>query len=124
VRFYSSSCSPKCAVSCTTRVSLERDDKSLRCDTDHTSRYHLNNYRPKDPIYIEQTGCYKAYLDKYCTLAKELKISIIPGTIVERHPWVGDSRQSRAVVLTDEIGDFQLLNVAYFISAESGSLGR
>jgi len=95
----------------------------LRSDTDQTSRYHLNNYRPKDSIYIEQTGRYKAYLDKYCALAKELKISIIPGTIVERHPWAGDSRQSRAVVLTDEIGDFQLLNVAYFISAEGIILG-
>lgn len=85
--------------------------------------YHLNNYRPKDPAYIEQTSRYKFYLDHYCALARELKICIVPGTLVERHPWTNDLNQPDAIILNDKDGNYQLLNVSYFISNEGEILG-
>jgi predicted amidohydrolase len=59
--------------------------------------YHLTSWVPDDPQFVPLCGQYKKYLDNYCALAKELKLNIVPGTIVEKH-------------------SDQLLNVAYFIS--------
>lgn len=58
--------------------------------------YHLTGWVPSDPGFIPLCAQYQQYLDSYCSLAKELKMSIVPGTIVEKH------------------GD-ELLNIAYFI---------
>jgi hypothetical protein len=91
--------------------------------TANRQRYHLNNYRPNDPAYIKQTAHYKHYLDQYCSLAFELKICIVPGTLVERHPWKPDPEQPNAIILNDKNGDYQLLNVSYFISDDGVILG-
>jgi predicted amidohydrolase len=82
------------------------------------ARYHLNNYRPTDPAYIEQTAHYKRYIDAYCALASELHVCIVPGTIVERHAYPADttSPHASAIVHHDASGSYTLLNVAYFIS--------
>jgi len=69
------------------------------CDLVVLPEYHLSNWVPADPQFIAQCADYQKYLDSYCALAKELKISIVPGTIVEKH-------------------DDELHNVAYFISPE------
>ena len=56
-------------------------------------------------------------------MARKLKICIVPGTIVERHPWKPDDQQPKAIVLNDKDGSFQLLNVSYFISDTGEILG-
>lgn len=61
--------------------------------------YHLTNWVPSDPSFATLCASYQKYLTSYCDLAAELHISLVPGTIVEKH-------------------DDQLLNVAYFISPE------
>lgn len=45
-------------------------------------------------------------------------MSIVPGTVVERKAWTNDPKQPDAIILNDEGGDYQLLNTAYFISAD------
>lgn len=63
------------------------------------------------------------YLEKYCALARELRICLVPGTIIERHPKSPGSK-SPGPVLTNKDGDYQLFNVAYFISESGVLLGK
>lgn len=72
--------------------------------------YHLLNWVPKDPGFKEACGQWKVYLDKYCALAKECNINIVPGTIVQLHDAGTD--------------DEKLLNVAYFINNEGQVIGE
>ncbi|KAI9699494.1 MAG: hypothetical protein M1820_007125 [Bogoriella megaspora] len=71
--------------------------------------YHLTNWVPNDPNFAELCDSWETYLNKYKDLAKECRISIVPGTIVERH-W--------------ENGEIKLLNVAYFIDDKGEVVGR
>lgn len=73
--------------------------------------YHLTNWVPHDPQFPELCGGWKTYLDKYRTLAKELCICIVPGTIVELHEEAGEM-------------DDKLINAAYFIGNDGQILGR
>lgn len=66
--------------------------------------YHLTSWVPSDPGFAVLAAQYQKYLDAYCTLAKELNINIVPGTIVEKH-------------------ENTLTNTAYFISNEGAILG-
>jgi predicted amidohydrolase len=67
--------------------------------------YHLTNWVPDDPGFIPACATFQTYIDSYCSLAKELNMCIVPGTIIEKR------------------GD-QLLNVAYFISNDGSILGQ
>lgn len=87
----------------------------------HLLRYHLNGYDPKNPVYIAQASQYQSYLEKYCTLARELGVCIVPGTIVERHA-ATDELPGRNT-LEDADGKFHLFNTAYFISNDGRILG-
>jgi predicted amidohydrolase len=71
--------------------------------------YHLTNWLPKDPKFIDVGDQWETYLNKYLALAKECNICIVPGTILESHR--GTSKASD-----------RLLNVAYFINAD-GTIG-
>ncbi|RJE25970.1 hydrolase, carbon-nitrogen family [Aspergillus sclerotialis] len=73
--------------------------------------YHLNGYCPADPSYSPQTHLTvtKPYLEAYKSLAKELSLCIVPGTIVENHP-VG--------------GKDVYYNVAYFIDSTGNIIGE
>ncbi len=73
--------------------------------------YHLTNWVPDDPEFGNICDQWEFYLKKYRALAKELKICIVPGTIVERHQ---DAK-------TEED---RLINVAYFIGNDGEILGR
>ncbi|UKZ82765.1 hypothetical protein TrVFT333_010561 [Trichoderma virens FT-333] len=85
--------------------------------------YHLNGYLPEDPVYIEQAAQYQEYLDRYCALARELGICLVPGTIVERHPATTQSAIFGSRTLSSEHGDYHLFNTSYFISHEGEILG-
>lgn len=72
--------------------------------------YHLSSWIPDhDKLYAiaQQTP---RYLDKYCSLAKELGICIVPGTLLS--------------VPKDEVEDRRLLNISYFIGPEGTVLGQ
>ncbi|KAF3395973.1 Nitrilase [Penicillium rolfsii] len=71
--------------------------------------YHLSGWVPNDPRWGEQAGEAAKYLANYQALARELKICIVPGTIIEKH------------VGPDEISLFY--NTAYFISNDGTILG-
>ena len=73
--------------------------------------YHLTNWVPDDPGFGELCDQWKVYLDKYRALAKELKICIVPGTIVERHQDAATEEE-------------RMVNVAYFIGSEGKVLGK
>ena len=66
---------------------------------------------PEDPQFLPLCRQWEDYLHRYQELAKELRICIVPGTIVEAH--VGA-----------ETGEDQLHNVAYFIDDKGVILGR
>ncbi|KAH8430687.1 carbon-nitrogen hydrolase family protein [Aspergillus melleus] len=66
--------------------------------------YHLNGFTPTSPLYATQASTTQTYLSTYQSLARELQICLVPGTIVEKH------------------GD-RLYNTAYFISADGSILG-
>lgn len=48
--------------------------------------YHLTSWVPEDPGFIAACAASEAYLEDYRALARELDISIVPGTICEAHP--------------------------------------
>lgn len=72
--------------------------------------YHLTGYAPEDPSFKKCAGQWKDYLQKYRDLAKECKINIVPGTIMQ----------------TAESADKEdkLINVAYFIDEHGEILGQ
>ena len=72
-------------------------------------RYHLSAWVPSDPRWSEQAGESAKYLANYQSLAKELRICLVPGTIIEKHAGPNQS------VL--------LYNTAYFISNDGSILG-
>lgn len=73
--------------------------------------YHLTSWVPKTEGFVELCGQWDTYLKKYQALAKELKICIVPGTIVERHTSVKSEEE-------------KLLNVAYFIGQDGDIIGK
>jgi predicted amidohydrolase len=62
--------------------------------------YHLTNWVPSDPAFASLGAQSQKYLDSYRALAKQLRICIVPGTIIEQRP------------------DGSLLNIAHFISTD------
>lgn len=73
--------------------------------------YHLTNWKPKEPGFIELCEQWQTYLRKYQDLAKECQICIVPGTIVETHN-------------DEEKEEDKLLNVCYFIDHEGNIAGK
>ncbi|CUS10882.1 unnamed protein product [Tuber aestivum] len=69
--------------------------------------YSLTSWVPDDPEFADAHVDGK-YLSKFCELAKECDINIVPGTFVEKHV---------------DGGKRMLYNVAYFISNEGKVLG-
>jgi len=73
--------------------------------------YHLTNWVPKTEGFLDLCGQWEIYLKKYQDLARECKICIVPGTIVERHKDANSNEE-------------KLLNVAYFIGESGEILGK
>ncbi|KAL4923431.1 carbon-nitrogen hydrolase family protein [Aspergillus undulatus] len=86
--------------------------------------YHLTGWAPEDPLFAtqaEQTVTAN-YLSAYQSLAKELNICLVPGTIVEKHPHPNLNLDPK-----EQEGDkhaYVLYNTAYFISNTGEILGR
>ncbi|KAJ5385751.1 hypothetical protein N7509_008292 [Penicillium cosmopolitanum] len=71
--------------------------------------YHLTGWSPNDPCWAVQAGESAKYLVNYQALAKELKICLVPGTIIEKHAVPN--------------GTAVFYNTAYFISNDGAILG-
>jgi predicted amidohydrolase len=72
--------------------------------------YHLNGWVPHDENFKSACADWQIYLDKYRSLARELQINIVPGTILELHDAGTPSER--------------LLNVAYFIDSSGAIAGK
>lgn len=73
--------------------------------------YALANWLPDFPAFLPICHDWRTYLEKYKSLARECKICIVPGTIVEAHA-------------DPETGETKLVNAAYFIDHNGEVLGR
>jgi len=71
--------------------------------------YHLSGFVPSDPRWAAQASESTKYLANYQALAKELKICLVPGTIIEK-----EQRPDNTALLW---------NTAYFISNDGSILG-
>jgi hypothetical protein len=71
----------------------------------------LTSWVPQDPGFADLCAQWETYLKKFQALAKEHKICIVPGTIVEKHE-------------EEKSDKYNLLNVAYFIDHEGEILGK
>lgn len=83
--------------------------------------YHLTNWLPNDPKFIDACAPWETYLNKYRALAKECNICIVPGTIVELHK--DGSLDSTGIIEGQDPKD-RLLNVAYFIDQNGEIRGK
>lgn len=72
--------------------------------------YHLLNWVPDEPGFKDACAHWETYLERYQALAKECRINIVPGTILE--------------LFDQGTPDERLLNVAYFITDEGEIAGR
>ncbi|WQF86177.1 Putative carbon-nitrogen hydrolase [Colletotrichum destructivum] len=88
-----------------------RSAASRGCSLAVLPEYHLTSWVPDHPAFVSSCAQSRIYLEKYRTLARDVGISIVPGTIVELDGEEGDE-------------DFDLLNVAYFIGPDGAVLGQ
>ncbi|KAK4654940.1 hypothetical protein QC762_406110 [Podospora pseudocomata] len=85
--------------------------------------YHLTSWCPSHPDFLSSCVESCSYLSQYQSLAKELKIDIVPGTICEVHP----SLSAEEVTATSSTGKdeerrVEVRNMAYFISGLTGEV--
>jgi predicted amidohydrolase len=85
-------------------------------------RYHLTGWEPEDCEFALCAANYKLHLESYRTLASELQINIVPGTIVEAHPSPSCPASCPSCPTTPSSSPLYL-NVAYFISSTGIILG-
>ncbi|KAA8642922.1 hypothetical protein EYZ11_009656 [Aspergillus tanneri] len=81
-----------------------RDAASQGAEIAVLPEYHLNGFAPTSSQYTQQAESAPSYLKAYQTLARDLNICLVPGTIVEKH-------------------GANLFNTAYFISNDGQILG-
>lgn len=74
----------------------------------------MTNWVPEDPTFAKIASAAQDYVTKYCSLAAELKINIVPGTIVTALPHLDPPRNGSETTLT---------NISTFISYTGEILG-
>ncbi|CCC06647.1 hypothetical protein SMACR_00672 [Sordaria macrospora] len=107
--------------------------------------YHLTAWCPEHPSFVAacaESSADNSYLARYQSLARELNINIVPGTICEVHPASsssstsqdkdketsagegddGDSSEGKQEPATWRGQPIEIRNMAYWISATTGSL--
>ncbi|KAL4882277.1 carbon-nitrogen hydrolase [Aspergillus karnatakaensis] len=101
-----------------------RDAASQGAELAVLPEYHLNGWAPSDPLFATQAGQTTPYLEAYQSLAKELNICIVPGTLVEKHPHPRNTTYSSSLTQSGGETNYILYNTAYFISNTGEILGR
>lgn len=71
--------------------------------------YHLTGWVPELPDFIDACHLWEEYLTRYRQMAKELRICIVPGTLIEPRK--------------ETTGELALFNVAYFIDDKGEVIG-
>lgn len=99
------------------------------CDLVVLPEYHLTNWLPKDPKFLAMCADSQKYLKSYQDLARDLKICIVPGTIVEVRSHVDVKAATvppKEVVgmLNSDTVNNSFENIAYFIDNKGEILGR
>lgn len=85
--------------------------------------YHLTSWVPDHPDFIAACAESEAYLPRYQALARELNISIVPGTICESHPASAHAPPPPPTPIpTAQDGRKELRNMAHFVAAGTGEL--
>lgn len=90
--------------------SFIRSAASQGCHLAVLPEYHLTSWAPEHPEFQSAIRDSVPYLQRYQSLAKELGISIVPGTICE--PFESKDEDAKA--------SFGVRNMAYFIAAGTG----
>ncbi|KIY00551.1 uncharacterized protein Z520_03214 [Fonsecaea multimorphosa CBS 102226] len=85
--------------------------------------YHLTSWVPEDPQFAVLAQTAYQYVPKYQALARELKINIVPGTIVTTDPKSPPPATSNGTSSADSKNSPVLLNIAPFISYTGELLG-
>ncbi|KAJ6007427.1 hydrolase carbon-nitrogen family [Penicillium herquei] len=94
----------------TTACNYIREAASQGAELAVLPEYHLSGWAPTDERWSTQAGQSSQYLANYQSLARELKICLVPGTIIEKH--VGPNKSTL------------FYNTAYFISNDGSILGN
>ncbi|XRM37447.1 hypothetical protein ABZX51_000921 [Aspergillus tubingensis] len=92
-----------------------RDAASQGAELAVLPEYHLTGWAPSNPNWTALASKTTPYLEAYQSLARELNICIIPGTIVEHHGSSPNEQEQEQPLL---------YNTAYFISNDGTILGH
>ncbi|GLA64115.1 hypothetical protein AtubIFM54640_005283 [Aspergillus tubingensis] len=92
-----------------------RDAASQGAELAVLPEYHLTGWAPSNPNWTALASQTTPYLEAYQSLARELNICIIPGTIVEHHGSSPNEQEQEQPLL---------YNTAYFISNDGTILGH
>ncbi|OJI85547.1 hypothetical protein ASPTUDRAFT_41850 [Aspergillus tubingensis CBS 134.48] len=92
-----------------------RDAASQGAELAVLPEYHLTGWAPSNPTWTALASQTTPYLEAYQSLARELNICIIPGTIVEHHGSSPNEQEQEQPLL---------YNTAYFISNDGTILGH
>ncbi|TPX18819.1 uncharacterized protein E0L32_011498 [Thyridium curvatum] len=89
--------------------------------------YHLTGWVPDHADFVSATRASAAYLARYRGLARELDISIVPGTICEVHPRRQADEPPQEEEEEQEAGradrrGIEIRNMAYFVAAGTGEV--
>ena len=88
--------------------------------------YHLTGWDPHSPVFGALALDWKIWIQKYQSLAQELHINIVPGTIVQADPTFesqSDSTGPTSSSSSSSSPNHPLLNVSTFISNQGEILG-
>ncbi|KAJ4423869.1 hypothetical protein N0V82_001453 [Gnomoniopsis sp. IMI 355080] len=84
--------------------------------------YHLTSWVPQHPDFVLSCAESEKYLPRYQALARELNISIVPGTICESHPETEHAPEPEDERVREILHGKELRNMAHFIAAGTGDL--
>lgn len=85
--------------------------------------YHLTSWVPEQPEFVAACAASGAYLERYRALARELRICLVPGTIVEAHTRTQDPGQDGTLTTVLDGRPVDLRNMAYFIDGDGNVSG-
>lgn len=90
--------------------------------------YHLSGWTPDDPRFVQLAApqVWRGYLERYCALARECRISIVPGTMLRRDFGAADAADGTGPAGAIDVSPGErpaLFNVAYFIDHDGNVLG-
>ncbi|KAI6367238.1 hypothetical protein MCOR25_004972 [Pyricularia grisea] len=94
---------------------------SSGCQLAILPEYHLTSWVPDNPRFLASCAASAAYLERYQTLARELNIHIVPGTICEVHSAdAAQAPQPTDASSSSSTSGIEVRNMAYFLEGSTG----